>query len=66
VATVGANIRIGRVSASLEKHGLALTAGNLAGGMAGLRLGGGLGMLGRKPGLTSDHLIGVQIVLADR
>ena len=67
VATVGANTRLGRVSASLEEHGLALSAGTCPlVGMAGLTLGGRLGILGRKHGLTPDHLIGVQIVLADR
>ena len=66
VATVGANTRLGRVSASLEEHGLALSAGTCPlVGMAGLTLGGGLGILGRKHGRTPDHLIGVQIVLAD-
>jgi FAD/FMN-containing dehydrogenase len=66
VATVGAGTRLGRVYESLEEHGLALPAGTCPSvGLAGLTLGGGLGILGRKYGLTSDRLISVQIVLAD-
>jgi FAD/FMN-containing dehydrogenase len=34
-------------------------------GIAGLTLGGGLGIRGRKFGVTSDSLLGAQIVLAD-
>jgi FAD/FMN-containing dehydrogenase len=53
VATVGPGTRLGRMSASLKEHGLALPAGTCAlVGMAGLTLGGGLGILGRKHGLT--------------
>jgi len=66
VATVGAGTRLGRVYETLEEHGLAIPAGTCPSvGVAGLTLGGGLGILGRKHGLTSDRLIGVQIVLAD-
>jgi FAD/FMN-containing dehydrogenase len=66
VATVGAGTRLGKVYSSLEERGLALPAGTCPlVGVAGLTLGGGLGILGRKYGLTSDRLIGVQVVLAD-
>jgi FAD/FMN-containing dehydrogenase len=66
VATVGAGARLGDVYDSLDEHGLTIPAGcGPSVGIAGLTLGGGLGILGRKHGLTSDHLLGAQIVLAD-
>jgi FAD/FMN-containing dehydrogenase len=66
VATVGAGARLGDVYDTLDEHGLTIPAGcGPDVGISGLALGGGLGILGRKHGLTSDHLIGAQVVLAD-
>jgi FAD/FMN-containing dehydrogenase len=66
VATVGAGARLGHVYDALDGHGLTIPAGcGPDVGIAGLTLGGGLGILGRKYGLTSDHLLGAQVVLAD-
>ena len=66
VATVGAGARLAGVYDSLSEHGLTIPAGcGPSVGIAGLTLGGGLGILGRKHGLTSDHLLGAQLVLAD-
>jgi FAD/FMN-containing dehydrogenase len=66
VATVGAGARLADIYDSLSEHGLTIPAGcGPSVGIAGLTLGGGLGILGRKYGLTSDHLLGAQVVLAD-
>jgi FAD/FMN-containing dehydrogenase len=66
VATVGAGALLGDVYEALQEHDLTIPAGTCPPvGVAGLTLGGGMGILGRKYGVTSDHLIGAQIVLAD-
>jgi len=66
VATIGAGARLGAVYDALEEDGLTIVAGcGPTVGIAGLTLGGGLGILGRKHGLTSDQLVGAQVVLAD-
>ena len=66
VATVGAGARLGDVYEALQEQDVTIPAGTCpAVGVAGLTLGGGLGILGRKYGVTSDRLIGAQIVLAD-
>jgi FAD/FMN-containing dehydrogenase len=66
VATVGAGVRLGDLYDALATHGLTIPAGRGPSvGIAGLTLGGGLGILGRKHGLTCDHLLGAQVVLAD-
>jgi FAD/FMN-containing dehydrogenase len=66
VATVGAGVRLGDLYDELAEHGLTIPAGcGSSVGIAGLTLGGGLGILGRKHGLTCDHLLRAQVVLAD-
>ena len=54
------------VDAAAQAHGLAVTGGHVTHtGVAGLTLGGGIGHLMRKLGLTIDSLISAQIVTAD-
>lgn len=66
VATIGAGARLGKVYEALQEYNVTIPGGTCpAVGIAGLTLGGGLGILGRKYGVTSDLLIGAQIVLAD-
>jgi FAD/FMN-containing dehydrogenase len=66
MATVGAGCRLDDVYDALDGHGLTIPAGcGPSVGIAGLTLGGGLGVLGRKHGLTSDQLLAAQVVLAD-
>lgn len=66
VATIGAGARLGDVYDALDEYSLTIPAGcGPTVGIAGLTLGGGLGILGRTHGLTSDYLLGAQIVLAD-
>ena len=66
VATIGAGARLGKVYEALQEHDVTIPGGTCPPvGIAGLTLGGGLGILGRKYGVTSDRLIAAQIVLAD-
>jgi FAD/FMN-containing dehydrogenase len=66
VAKIGAGARLGDVYDALDERGLTMAAGcGPDVGIAGLTLGGGLGILGRKYGLTADQLLGAQVVLAD-
>jgi FAD/FMN-containing dehydrogenase len=66
LATIGAGARLGDVYDALEPHGVAIAAGcGPTVGIAGLVLGGGLGILGRKHGLTCDQLVAARVVLAD-
>jgi hypothetical protein len=66
LAIVGAGARVGEVYSALQEYGLAIPAGTCSPvGVAGLTLGGGLGILGRRYGVTSDRLVGAEVVLAD-
>jgi FAD/FMN-containing dehydrogenase len=66
LVTIGAGARLGEVYDALDERGLTIPAGcGPEVGIAGLTLGGGLGILGRRHGLTSDHLLMAQVVLAD-
>lgn len=66
VATIGAGARLGQVYAALHACGRTLPAGcGATVGITGLTLGGGIGLLGRKHGLTCDRLASAQVVLSD-
>lgn len=66
VITVGAGARLGEIYDALEPHALALAGGcGSTVGIAGLLLGGGHGIMGRRHGLTCDQLLGAELVLAD-
>lgn len=65
-AVVGAGVRLGALYDALHAHGRALPAGcGSTVGIAGLTLGGGIGVLGRSHGLTCDRLVTAEVVLAD-
>ncbi|MCO1576522.1 FAD-binding oxidoreductase [Crossiella sp. SN42] len=65
-AVIGAGAKLADVYAGLARAGRALPAGSCPSvGIAGLTLGGGIGVLARKLGLTCDHLRTAQVVLAD-
>ena len=66
VATVGAGTRLADLYDALDERDLTIPAGcGPTVGIAGLTLGGGLGILGRKHGLTCDRLVAARVVLAD-
>jgi FAD/FMN-containing dehydrogenase len=65
-AVIGAGARLIDVYAALAARGRALPAGSCPTvGIAGLALGGGVGVLGRSYGLTADRLQRVELVTAD-
>jgi FAD/FMN-containing dehydrogenase len=56
----------GEVAKALQPSGLALTSGDVSSvGVGGLLLGGGIGWMVRKYGLTIDRLRAVELVTAD-
>lgn len=61
-----AGVTAGRYTAAAHEHGLATGFGDSPGvGIAGLTLGGGIGWLARKHGLTADQLLATELVTAD-
>jgi FAD/FMN-containing dehydrogenase len=65
-ATIGAGALLGDVYDALDAHGVTIPGGcGTDVGIAGLTLGGGLGILGRLHGLTADALRAVEVVLPD-
>ena len=63
---VGPGARWGQVARELYPYGLAISSGDSGDvGVGGLATAGGLGLLGRKYGLTIDHLVAADIVTAD-
>jgi FAD/FMN-containing dehydrogenase len=65
-ATVGAGAQLIDVYAALAARGLTIPAGSCPSvGIAGHALGGGMGLAGRRFGLTADNLLSAQIVTAD-
>jgi FAD/FMN-containing dehydrogenase len=65
VATVGAGARLIDVYSGLEQQGFSVPAGSCPTvGIAGLALGGGIGVMDRLWGLTSDNIVGLEIVTA--
>jgi len=65
-AVIGAGTRLAEVYAALAAHGRTIAAGcGPTVGISGLTLGGGLGILGRRYGLTCDQLLAATLVLPD-
>jgi len=63
---IGAGAKWVDAAVELHKHGLAISSGDTRSvGVGGLTLGGGIGWMVRKYGLTIDSLLSVNMVMAD-
>jgi FAD/FMN-containing dehydrogenase len=66
IATVGAGTRLIDVYSGLPQQGVSIPGGSCPSvGIAGLAQGGGIGVVGRLHGLTSDNIVGLKVVTAD-
>jgi FAD/FMN-containing dehydrogenase len=66
VVRAGAGATLGELDAATQEFGLATPLGVVSEtGIAGLTLGGGIGWLRRKHGLSSDNLVSLEVVTAD-
>jgi FAD/FMN-containing dehydrogenase len=66
LVTVGAGAKLAQIYDALEPHGVTIAGGcGPTVGIAGLALGGGIGILGRRHGLTCDQVVAAEVVLAD-
>ena len=66
LAIVGPGFRLGDLYAALAHYEVTIPGGcGVTVGIGGQALGGGLGLLGRSRGLTSDQLVAAEVVLAD-
>ena len=62
----GAGLTAGQLTAATDEHSLAVGFGDTGSvGVGGITLGGGVGYLARKHGLTIDNLLAAEVVTAD-